>query len=168
MVNGLTMHILCSWILFTVMQMRVLSYIVLSQWLNQLQNYSRQWIVTVVSEWDYNETTLTCWTTVLVLAGVQCISAWLSCRLETVTLCLQGTVVSHLKALDTDRRLFFLLPYFRFCTSVSILNLPIGLKTNSLHSSSDQIFACNLQTCQTIGHSLGKLGPVDILCIISY
>ena len=77
-------------------------------------------------------------------------------------------VMSHLKALDTDRRLFFSLPYFRFCTSVSILNLPISLKTNSPHSSSDQIFACSLQSCQTIGHSLGKLGPVDILCIISY
>ena len=34
-------------------------------------------------------------TTVLVLAGVQCISTWLSYHLRTVSLWLQGTVMSQ-------------------------------------------------------------------------
>ena len=50
----------------------------------------------------------------LVLAGIRCVSAWLSHRLETVTLRLEGTFVSR-KALDTDKRLLILR------TSVSVL-----------------------------------------------
>ena len=50
------------------------------------------------------------------LTGVQCISTWLSHRLETVTLCLQGTFVNQV----TDRRLFFSLLYFRFPTYISV------------------------------------------------
>ena len=56
---------------------------------------------------------------VLVLPGVRYVSPWLSHRFETVTLCPQGTVVSN--ALDTDRLLFFSLPYFHFHTLVPAL-----------------------------------------------
>ena len=58
---------------------------------------------------------------VLVAAGVRCVSVRLSHCLETVTTWLQSWVR---KALDTDRRLSFSLPYFRFRNSVSVVRFP--------------------------------------------
>ena len=58
------------------------------------------------------------------LAGVRCISTWLSHRLETVTVCLQGTFVNQatLGGFSSHFRISF--PYFRFRTSVSVLRFP--------------------------------------------
>ena len=51
------------------------------------------------------------------LAGVRCISTWLSHRLETVTLCLQGTL-GHRQAAFLLTSVF---PFLYFRTSVSAL-----------------------------------------------
>ena len=60
-----------------------------------------------------NDCVSVCWSPI--------ISTWLSHILEIVTLWLQGTVVSCKPwGTKTDRRLFFSLLYFRFCTSVSV------------------------------------------------
>ena len=64
--------------------------IALLQWLNQLQNYSRD-----TSKYSQNESKTRLHTPCHAkrLTGVRYISTWLSYRLETVTLCLQGTFV---------------------------------------------------------------------------
>ena len=55
-----------------------------------------------------------------VLTGVRCISTWLSHCLETVTLCLQGTL-GHRQAAFLLTSVF-LFPYFRF--RFSVFHLP--------------------------------------------
>ena len=45
----------------------------------------------------------------------------LSHRRDRVTFCLQSLNTHIRESLNTDRRLFFSLPYFGFCTSISVL-----------------------------------------------
>ena len=78
--------------------------VVLLQWLNQKN--TRRSLGTRPRQ-DYAHRVI------LVLAGVRCISTWLSHRLETVTLCLQGTFVNQAPIGG-----FF--SHFRFRTSVSV------------------------------------------------
>ena len=58
---------------------------------------------------------------IVTLAAVLEPKIWLSHGRDRVTLWLQG-LNTHSKALDTDRRLFFSLPYFGFRISVSVLS----------------------------------------------
>ena len=100
--------------------------VVLLQWLNQLRiqetlENTRRSLGTRPRQ-DYAHRVI------LVLAGVRCIITWLSHRLETITLCLQGTFVNQAPI----GGFFFSLPYFRFRTSVSVSAFSTGPSTLSV------------------------------------
>ena len=104
-----------------------------------------------------------CRLAVFVLAGVWCVSAWLTHRLETVTLCLHNSQSWVSNAQDTDRRLFFSLSYFRFRTSVSVLqHLPPFLwSSGHKYLSLTKIFVKG----HLKDHSLADLSCSYIFCL---
>ena len=94
--------------------------------------------------------------TVLVLTEVQCTSAWLSHRFETVTFAYKSQLrVSYTP--DTDRQLFFSLPYFGFRTSVSALqHFPLAqfFPMSDVGLVKVKIIALLINTCElaTVAH----------------
>ena len=96
--------------------------VVLLQWLNQLQNFSRD--TTKYSPLSRNETKTRLHYTQCVVLN-DCVSARWSpmCQYLALTSLRDShrLPTRHIREPGTDRWLFFSLPYFRFCTSVSAL-----------------------------------------------